>query len=98
MVDKIEYGDTGKQAREKINGIIEFAEDNIPSIWENGDRYLWNRDTEIPATWPQWEQWPQWPEWPQWPTGDDWTDVLSEKEYEDKPWTSSDDIVYFIWA
>lgn len=94
-VDRIEYWDSWKIAREKINWIIDFAEDNIPSIWENGDRYLGDRDTWTPATWPEW---PQWEQWPQWPTWDDWTDIMSEKEYEETPWTESDDIIYFLTA
>lgn len=98
MPERIEYWDTWKEAREKINWIIDFAEDNIPSIWENWNRYLWDRDTEISATWPEWEQWPRWPEWPQWPAWDDWTDIMSEKEYEETPWTESDDIIYFLTA
>lgn len=84
-IEKIQYWDNGRVAREKINNIMQEVEDNIPSIWENGDWYLWETDTWTPATWPQW------------PTWDDWFDILSPQEYEDKPWTWSDDVAYLIW-
>ena len=32
VVEKIQYGDTGKVAREKINGIIDEVYASIPSI------------------------------------------------------------------
>ena len=51
MVDKIEYGDTGKQAREKINWIIDEVYASIPSIWENWHWYIWWVDTWIMAVW-----------------------------------------------
>ena len=37
---EINYGDTGSVAREKINQIMETAENSIPSIGENNHWYL----------------------------------------------------------
>lgn len=45
----IEYWDTGKVAREKINSIIDEVNASIPSIWENGHRYIGGVDTGIVA-------------------------------------------------
>lgn len=47
----IEYWDNGKVAREKINWIIDEVLASIPSIWENGNWYIWWVDTWIPARW-----------------------------------------------
>ena len=69
---EIQYHDTWAEAREKINAIIEQAEDSIPSIWENWHWYLWETDTWISATWPQWEVWPQWEKWEQWERWERW--------------------------
>lgn len=91
-IEYINYGDNGKVARDKINGIFQEVEDNIPSIWNNWNWYLWPTDTDVPATWPQG------PRWPKWDTGDAWTDVMSQQEYEQTPWTESDDKVYMIRA
>lgn len=66
----INYGDTGKIAREKINSMLAEVEAHIPSIGENNHWYLWETDTGINATWPQGETWPQWATWPQWPQGE----------------------------
>ena len=41
----IEYWDTGKVAREKINSIIDEVNASIPSIGENGHRYIGGVDT-----------------------------------------------------
>lgn len=49
--DKIEYRDTGKVARDKINAIIDEVKASIPSIWENGHWYIWDVDTWITAVW-----------------------------------------------
>lgn len=49
MVEYIQYGDTWKVAREKINTIIDEVEASIPSIWENGHWYIWGVDTWITA-------------------------------------------------
>lgn len=86
---QIQPGDTWKVAREKINTIMDEVEDNIPSIWDNWNWYLWETDTEVPATWPEWPEWPKW---------DDW-ELVTPKEYEDK-WesTQSDDIIYMIYS
>lgn len=46
---KIEYWDNGKVAREKINAIIDEVLASIPSIWENGNRYIGGVDTWICA-------------------------------------------------
>lgn len=91
----INYGDTWKVAREKINSIMDEVEANIPSIWENNDWYLWPTDTWVPATWPQGEEWPQGEKWDKGDKGEDWQ-VVSQKEYDDTPWTSSDDVTYMI--
>jgi len=48
-VSYIEYGDTGKVAREKINSIMHEVEASIPSIWENWHWYIWWVDTGITA-------------------------------------------------
>ena len=75
MADKINYGDNWKVAREKINGIIELAESSIPSIWENGNWYLWDTDTWTPATWPKWDKWNKWDKgdkWDKWDKGNTW--------------------------
>ena len=45
----IEYGDNGKIAREKINGIIDVVNASIPSIGENGNRYIGGVDTGYQA-------------------------------------------------
>lgn len=50
-IQYIEYGDTGKVAREKINSIMSEVEASIPSIWENGHWYIWGVDTGITAVW-----------------------------------------------
>lgn len=71
-VEKIQYWDNGQVAREKINNMLQYLADNIPSIWENGHWYLGETDTWISATWPEWPQWPQGEEWPQWPQGEEW--------------------------
>lgn len=47
---KIEYWDSWKVAREKINWIIDVVNASIPSIWENGHWYIWWVDTGISAT------------------------------------------------
>lgn len=49
VATKIEYGDSGKVAREKINGIIDEVNASIPSIWDNGNWYIWGVDTGIRA-------------------------------------------------
>ena len=49
MVEYIQYGDTWKVAREKINGIMAEVEASIPSIWENWHWYIWWVDTWITA-------------------------------------------------
>jgi len=49
VVEKIQYGDTGKVAREKINGIIDEVYASIPSIWDNGNWYIGGVDTGIRA-------------------------------------------------
>ena len=49
MVTKIEVWDTGKVAREKINSIMDEVINHIPSIWENGHRYIGDVDTGISA-------------------------------------------------
>ena len=46
---KIEYWDSWKVAREKINWIIDVVNSSIPSIWENGHWYIWGVDTWISA-------------------------------------------------
>lgn len=51
MVTKIEVWDTGKVAREKINTIMDEVNASIPSIWENGHRYIGDVDTGISAVW-----------------------------------------------
>lgn len=48
-IQHIEYWDTGKVAREKINSIIDEVEASIPSIWENWHWYIWGVDTGITA-------------------------------------------------
>lgn len=48
---KIEYWDSWKVAREKINSIIDEVNASIPSIWENGHWYIWWVDTWISAAW-----------------------------------------------
>ena len=48
-IQYIEYGDTGKVAREKINSIMSEVEASIPSIWENWHWYIWWVDTGITA-------------------------------------------------
>ena len=48
-IQYIEYGDTGKVAREKINSIMSEVEASIPSIWENWHWYIWWVDTGISA-------------------------------------------------
>jgi hypothetical protein len=40
VVEKIQYGDNGKIAREKINGIIDEVYANRPSIGDNGNWYI----------------------------------------------------------
>ena len=50
-IQHIEYWDTGKVAREKINAIIDEVEASIPSIWENWHWYIWGVDTGITAVW-----------------------------------------------
>ena len=50
-IQYIQYGDNGRIAREKINTIMAEVEAHIPSIWENGNWYLWPTDTWIPAVW-----------------------------------------------
>lgn len=45
----IEYWDTGRVAREKINGIIDEVNASIPSIGDNGHWYIWGVDTGIMA-------------------------------------------------
>lgn len=57
MVEYIQYGDTWKVAREKINGIMGEVEAHIPSIWENWNWYLWPTDTWIPAVWARLREW-----------------------------------------
>lgn len=47
----IEYWDTGKIARDKINAIMEEVEASIPSIWDNWNWYIWGVDTWITAVW-----------------------------------------------
>ena len=49
VATKIEYGDSGKVAREKINGIIDEVNASIPSIWDNGNWYIGGVDTGIKA-------------------------------------------------
>lgn len=49
VAPKIEYWDTGRVAREKINAIIDYVEASIPSIGENGHRYIGEVDTGIVA-------------------------------------------------
>jgi len=49
VVEKIQYGDNGKIAREKINGIIDEVYANRPSIGDNGNWYIWGVDTGIKA-------------------------------------------------
>ena len=51
MVTKIEVWDTGKVAREKINTIMDEVNASIPSIGENGHRYIGDVDTGISAVW-----------------------------------------------
>lgn len=48
---KIEFWDNWKVAREKINAIIDEVNASIPSIWENGNWYIWGVDTWIRAVW-----------------------------------------------
>ena len=90
MVEKINYGDNGKVAREKINNILQEVEDHLPSIWENNHWYLWETDTWISATWPQWPQWATWPQWekgnqwPQWATWPQWEQGIQWIQGE--PW------------
>ena len=50
-IEYINYGDNGRVAREKINTIMAEVEAHIPSIWPNGNWYLWPTDTGIPAIW-----------------------------------------------
>ena len=69
---QINYWDSWKQAREKINDILDIAENSIPSIWENWHWYLWRNDTWINATWPKWEQGIQGEQGIQWPKGEKW--------------------------
>lgn len=49
VVEKIQYGDNGKIAREKINGIIDEVYANRPSIGDNGNWYIGGVDTGIRA-------------------------------------------------
>ena len=51
VVVKIEYWDTWKVAREKINSIIDTVNASIPSIWPNGNWYIGWVDTWICAIW-----------------------------------------------
>lgn len=69
---EINYWDSWQVARQKINEILDIAENSIPSIWENNHWYLWWNDTWINVTWPQWEQWIQWEQGIQWPKWDKW--------------------------
>ena len=75
---QVDYWDSWAIAREKINQILDIAENSIPSIWENWHWYLWWNDTWINATWPQWEQgiqgeqWEKWNKWDKWDKGDKW--------------------------
>lgn len=84
MADKINYGDNWKVAREKINNIMDEVEAHIPSIWENNHWYLWETDTWISATWPQWQPWPQGQPWPQWNPWNPWKDWEPWKDWA--PW------------
>lgn len=87
MADKINYGDNWRVAREKINNIMDEVEAHIPSIWANNHWYLWETDTWVNATWPQWVQWPAWPQWPTWPQWKDWLPWQPWKDWEDwEPW------------
>lgn len=49
MAVRIEFGDNGKVARDKINSIIDEVNASIPSIGENGNWYIWGVDTGIRA-------------------------------------------------
>jgi len=48
-IEHINYWDTGKEAREKINSIMDEVEASIPSIWENWHWYIGGVDTWITA-------------------------------------------------
>ena len=50
-IEHINYWDTGKEAREKINSIMDEVEASIPSIWENWHWYIGGVDTWITAVW-----------------------------------------------
>lgn len=81
---EINYWDSWKIAREKINNILDIAENSIPSIWENWHWFLWNTDTWINAQWPQWEQGIQWPQWIQWEKWEQW--VQGEQWIQGEKW------------
>lgn len=57
MVEKIEFWDNWRVAREKINAIIDEVMASIPSIWENGNWYIWGVDTWITARWFELKPW-----------------------------------------
>lgn len=91
---EINYWDSWKTAREKINNILDIAENSIPSIWENWHWFLWNTDTWINAQWPQWEQgiqgiqwqkWDKWDRWEQWIQGEQWLQWIQWEKWDKWP-------------
>lgn len=94
---QIEYGDSWAVARQKINEIIQTAENSIPSIGPNGHWFLWGNDTGINAQGPQgeqglkwdkgatWDRGPQWIQGEKWATGPQWETGPQGIQWEQGP-------------